>query len=71
MARSADYSKKVEALNEKIEKKTKELKNLKAERRKLQAEAAKQNMQEIADFIFKNNIDPSEVMQILKKHYNM
>jgi len=71
MARSADYSKKVEALNEKIEKKTKELKNLQAERRKLQAEAANQNMQEIADFIFKNNIDPSEVMQILKKHYNM
>ena len=71
MARSADYSKKVEALNEKIEKKTKELKNLQTERRKLQAEAAKQNMQEIADFIFKNNIDPSEVMQILKKHYNM
>lgn len=71
MARSADYSKKVEALNEKIEKKTKELKNLQAERRKLQAEVAKQNMQEIADFIFKNNIDPAEVIQILKKHYNM
>ena len=71
MARSTDYSKKVEALNEKIEKKTKELKNLEAERRKLQAEAAKQNMQEIADFIFKNNIDPAEVIQMLKKHYNM
>ena len=69
MARTVDYHKKIEELEQKIEKKTEQLKDLKAELKNLEAMAAQQDMQEITDFIAERNIDPSEVVKVLKEHF--
>lgn len=70
MARVADYSKKIEVLKEKIEKKSEQLKEMKSELRSLEAAAAQQNMQDLAEFIQEKNIDPAEAMNILKERYS-
>ena len=70
MARVADYNKKIEVLRDKIEKRTEQLKALKAELKELEATVAQQNMQDIAMFIQDKKIDPAEVMNVLKEHFS-
>lgn len=69
MAREVDYAKKAEALKEKIEKKTEQLKALKNDLKELEDAAARQNMQDIASFIQDKKLDPAEVLAALKERF--
>ena len=69
MAREVDYAKKIEALKEKVEKKSEQLKALKAELKDLEETAARQNMQDIASFIQNKKLDPAEVLKALNEHF--
>ena len=69
MAREVDYAKKIEALKEKIEKKSEQIKALKNELKTLEDAVARQNMQDIATFIQEKNLDPAEVMNALKERF--
>ena len=70
MAREVDYAKKIEALKEKIEKKSEQLKVLKAELKDLEEAVARQNMQDIASFIQDKKLDPAEVLAALKERFS-
>ena len=69
MAREVDYAKKIEALKEKVEKKSEQLKALKAELKDLEEAVARQNMQDIASFIQDKKLDPAEVLAALKERF--
>ena len=70
MAREVDYAKKIEALKEKVEKKSEQLKALKAELKDLEEAVARQNMQDIASFIQDKKLDPAEVLAALKERFS-
>lgn len=69
MAREVDYAKKIEALKEKVEKKSEQLKVLKAELKDLEEAVARQNMQDIASFIQEKKLDPAEVLKALNERF--
>ena len=69
MAREMDYTKKIEALREKVEKKTEQLKALRNELKELEEAAAQQNMRDIASFIQDKKLDPAEVLKTLNERF--
>lgn len=69
MARQSDYGKKIEAIEKKIAAKSEQLKNLKKQLSDLQTAAAKSQMEEIIAFITEKNLQPGEVLAVLKERF--
>lgn len=69
MARQSDYGKKIEAIEKKIAVKSEQLKNLKKQLSDLQTAAAKSQMEEVIAFITEKNLQPGEVLAVLKERF--
>ena len=69
MARQSDYRKKIEAIEKKIAVKSEQLKNLKKQLSDLQTAAAKSQMEEVIAFITEKNLQPGEVLAVLKERF--
>ena len=66
MARKTNYSEKISALEEKIEKKQGEIKALKAKLSELKAQKAKYDYQELTEYMQANNLTAEEVLACIK-----
>lgn len=66
MARKANYDEKIKAIEEKIEKKSNELKALKAQLTELKSKKAQDDYQELMDYMKANNMSAGEVLSKLK-----
>ncbi|MBO6202312.1 protein kinase [Selenomonas ruminantium] len=66
MARKANYDEKIKAIEEKIEKKSNELKSLKAQLTELKSKKAQDDYQELMDYMKANNMSAGEVLSKLK-----
>ena len=66
MARKANYDEKIKAIEEKIEKKSNELKSLKAQLTELKSKTAQDDYQELMDYMKANNMSAGEVLSKLK-----
>ncbi|MBE6093113.1 MAG: protein kinase [Selenomonas ruminantium] len=66
MARKANYDEKIKAIEEKIEKKSNELKSLKAQLTELKSKKAQDDYQELMDYMKANNMSAGEVLNKLK-----
>ena len=66
MARKANYDEKIKAIEEKIEKKSNELKALKAQLTELKSTKAQDDYQELMDYMKANNMSAGEVLSKLK-----
>ena len=66
MARKANYDEKIKAIEEKIEKKSNELKALKAQLMELKSKKAQDDYQELMDYMKANNMSAGEVLSKLK-----
>ncbi|SDP77179.1 hypothetical protein [Selenomonas ruminantium] len=69
MARQSDYGKKIEAIEKKIAVKSEQLMNLKKQLSDLQTAAAKSQMEEVIAFITEKNLQPGEVLAVLKERF--
>ena len=67
MARTANYEEKIAKIEAKIAKKQAELKKLKAELAELNEQKAKTDYKELLEFMKKENMGPSAVLETLKK----
>ena len=66
MARKANYDEKIKAIEEKIEKKSNELKALKAQLTELKSKKAQDDYRELMDYMKANNMSAGEVLSKLK-----
>jgi len=66
MARKANYEDKITALEAKIEKKQTEIKTLKAKVSELKAKKAKDDYQELTEYMLANNLTAEEVLASVK-----
>ena len=66
MARKANYDEKIKAIEEKIEKKSNELKSLQAQLTELKSKKAQDDYQELMDYMKANNMSAGEVLSKLK-----
>ncbi len=66
MVRKTNYSEKINALEEKIEKKQDEIKALKAKISDLRAQKAKSDYQELIKYMRDNNLTAEEVLACIK-----
>ena len=66
MARKANYDEKIKAIEEKVEKKSNELKALKAQLTELKSKKAQDDYQELMDYMKANNMSAGEVLSKLK-----
>ena len=66
MARKANYDEKIKAIEEKIEKKSNELKSLKAQLTEIKSKKAQDDYQELMDYMKANNMSAGEVLSKLK-----
>jgi len=66
MARKTNYDEKIKAIEEKIEKKSNELKSLKAQLTELKSKKAQDDYQELMDYMKANNMSAGEVLSKLK-----
>ncbi len=66
MARKANYEEKISAIEAKIAKKQEELKALKAQVSDLKAKKAKDDYQELTDYMLANNLTAAEVLASIK-----
>ena len=69
MARVANYEQKIEGLKAKIEKKTEELKNLKADLSKLEEAKTKTDFKVLNEYLVNKGIAPEEALNKLKEAY--
>lgn len=69
MARVKDYGAKIEAIKGKIEKKTEELKNLKAEVARLEEAKNKFDFKVLNEYLANKGIAPDEALAKLKEVY--
>ncbi|MBE6092252.1 MAG: protein kinase [Selenomonas ruminantium] len=67
MARKANYDEKISALAEKIAKKQDEIKALKAKLNELKDKKAKDDYQELANYMMTNNLTAEEVLACIKE----
>lgn len=67
MARKANYDEKIKALEEKIEKKKAEIKALKEQLDELKSKKAKDDYQELMEYMKTNNLSADEVLKKIKK----
>ena len=66
MARKANYEDKITALEAKIEKKQTEIKTLKAKVSELKEKKAKDDYQELTEYMLANNLTAEEVLASIK-----
>ena len=66
MARKANYDEKISVLEAKIEKKQSEIKALKAQVSELKAKKAKNDYQELTEYMLANNLTAEEVLACIK-----
>ena len=66
MARKANYEEKISIIESKIEKKQKEIKNLKEQLAEIQSKKARNDYQELLDYMKTNNISAGEVLSKIK-----
>ncbi len=66
MARKANYDEKIKVIEEKIEKKTAEIKSLKALVSELQAKKSQGDYQELLEYMKANNLSAEEVLNRIK-----
>lgn len=66
MARKANYDEKIALIEAKIEKKREEIKALKDQLGELQSKKAKNDYQELLDYMRNNNISAGEVLSKIK-----
>ena len=69
MARNANYDAKIESLKAKIEKKSEEIKGLKAELSKLEDAKTKFDFKALNEYLAAKNIAPDEALGKLKEVY--
>ena len=69
MARVANYDQKMDTLKQKIEKKTEELKNLKAEVAKLEEAKVKFDFKTLNEYLAGKGIAPDEALAKLKEQF--
>lgn len=69
MARVKDYGAKIEAIKGKIEKKTEELKNLKAEVARLEEAKNKFDFKVLNEYLANKGIAPEDALNKLKEAY--
>ncbi len=67
MARKANYDEKIALIEAKIEKKKEEIKALKDQLSELQSKKAKNDYQELLDYMRSNNISAGEVLSKIKQ----
>ncbi len=66
MARKANYDEKIKVIEEKIEKKSAELKALKAQVTELKSKKAQDDYQELMEYMKANNMSAGEVLSKLR-----
>lgn len=66
MARKANYDEKIKVIEEKIEKKSAEIKALKAQLGELKTKKSQDDYQELMDYMKANNLSAGEVLSKLK-----
>ena len=66
MARKVNYDEKISALEAKIAKKQDEVKALRAEVKELKEKKAKEDYQELTDYILANNLSAKDVLDYIK-----
>ena len=69
MARAANYEQKIESIKAKIEKKTEELKALKAQVADLEAKKTKTDFKVLNEYLVNKGIAPEEALGKLKEVY--
>lgn len=69
MARAANYEQKIKTIKEKIEKKTEELKALKAQVADLEAKKTKTDFKVLNEYLANKGIAPEEALGKLKETY--
>ena len=69
MARQMNFEQKIDALKEKIEKKTEELKALKAMLADAEAKKTKSDFKALNEYLATKGISPEDAMSELKKKY--
>lgn len=69
MARAANYEQKIESIKAKIEKKTEELKALKAQVADLEAKKTKSDFKVLNEYLVNKGIAPEEALGKLKEVY--
>ena len=66
MARKVNYDEKISALEAKIAKKQDEVKTLRAEVKELKEKKAKEDYQELTDYMLANNLSAKDVLDYIK-----
>lgn len=66
MARKVNYDEKISALETKIAKKQDEVKALRAEVKELKEKKAKEDYQELTDYMLANNLSAKDVLDYIK-----
>jgi len=66
MARKVNYDEKISALEAKIAKKQDEVKALRAEVKELKEKKAKEDYQELTDYMLANNLSAKDVLDYIK-----
>ena len=66
MARKANYDEKIKVIEEKIEKKSAEMKALKAQLTEIKTKKAQDDYQELMEYMKVNNMSADEVLSKLK-----
>lgn len=66
MARKVNYEEKISAVEAKIEKKQNEIKALRAQISELKAKKAKNDYQELTEYMLANNLTAEEVLACIK-----
>ncbi len=69
MARAANYEQKIESIKAKIEKKTEELKALKAQVADLEAKKTKTDFKVLNEYLVNKGVAPEEALGKLKEVY--
>lgn len=66
MARKVNYDEKISALEAKIAKKQDEVKTLRAEVKELKEKKAKEDYQELTDYMLANNLSAKDILDYIK-----
>ncbi|MBO6202875.1 MAG: protein kinase [Selenomonas sp.] len=66
MARKVNYDEKISALEAKIAKKQDEVKALRAEVKELKEKKAKEDYQELTDYMLANNLSAKDILDYIK-----
>jgi septal ring factor EnvC (AmiA/AmiB activator) len=69
MARQANYDQKIESLKAKIETKTLQLKKLKEQLAEVEKAAAQSKNEEVMSFLADNNLNPNDVLNVLRERF--